>query len=364
MSERSVPIQEEKSSLGDAFLPDLIASAASKVALPDPLRVAAVGEPEHGDIVMARVLEVNPAYPNLETASANEIGLSEGDIILGTLGIRRALYGFSGKLPARPNPGDVLHLLNKGGVIGECTAFHRALGWPSRLEYLGTVVRDGRALNLRDGGLELKTGPLPETPLVLVMGTCMNSGKTAVCKEILRLFSDRGFSVNAGKVAGVACFRDLKGMKEAGAQKVLSFHDFSLASTAQVSDLAPVARSLVHHLADSDPDFIVLEMGDGILGGYQVASLFEDREFLERGLCIVLCANDFMGVWGSLQWMTQQGHDPREHPVLVAGPVTDSAEGIRYIEENLAVPAANVFDSGGKLCTFIRELLMPWSKSA
>ena len=359
-----VPMTEQESPLEDLFLPDLVASAASKVALPDPLRIESVGEPEHGDIVLARVREVNPAYPNLETASSSEICLSEGNIILGTLGIRRALYGFSGKLPSGLNPGDPLHLLNKGGVIGQCTAFHRALGWPSRLEYLGTVVRDGRALNLRDGGLALKTGPLPETPLILVMGTCMNSGKTAVCKEILRLFSGRGFSVNAGKVAGVACFQDLKGMKEAGAQEVLSFHDFSLASTAQVSDLAPVARSLVHHLAKSEPDFIVLEMGDGILGGYQVASLFEDREFLERGLCIVLCANDFMGVWGSLQWMTQQGYDPRQHPVLVAGPVTDSAEGIRYIEENLAVPAANVFDSGGKLCTFIRELLMPWSKSA
>ncbi len=354
----------QEASLGDALLPNLISSAASKVALPDPLRIASVSEPEHGDIVLTRVQEVNSAYPNLETASASEVHLSEGDIILGTLGIRRALYGFSGKLPSRLDPGGELRLLNKGGVIGECTAFHRALGWPSRLEYLGSVVRDGRTLNLRDGGLELKTGPLPETPLVLVMGTCMNSGKTAVCKEILRLFSDRGFSVNAGKVAGVACFQDLKGMKEAGAQEVLSFHDFSLASTAQVSDLAPVARSLVHHLAKSEPDFIVLEMGDGILGGYQVASLFEDREFLGRGLCIVLCANDFMGVWGSLQWMTQQGYDPRQHPVLVAGPVTDSAEGIRYIEENLAVPAANVFDSGGKLCTFIRELLMPWSKSA
>ena len=358
-------MEEQEASLGDAFFPDLVASAASKVALPDPLQIGPVGEPEHGDIVLARVQEVNPAYPYLETASASEIRLSEGDVILGTLGIRRALYGFSGKLPSRLKPGDALHLLNMGGVIGECTAFHRALGWPGRLvEYLGTVMREGRALNLSDGGLELKTGPLPETPLILVMGTCMNSGKTAVCKEILRLFSDRGFSLNAGKVAGVACFRDLKGMKEAGAQEVLSFHDFSLASTAQVSDLRPVARSLVHHLAKSEPDFIVLEMGDGILGGYQVASLFEDLEFLERGLCIVLCANDFMGVWGSLQWMTQQGYDPRQHPVLVAGPVTDSAEGILYIEENLAVPAANVFDSGGKLCTFIRELLMPWSKSA
>ena len=79
-----LPMKEQRSSLEDGFFPDLIASAASKVALPDPLQIGPVGEPEHGDIVLARVQEVNPAYPNLETASASEVRLSNGDVILGT----------------------------------------------------------------------------------------------------------------------------------------------------------------------------------------------------------------------------------------------------------------------------------------
>jgi hypothetical protein len=200
--------------------------------------------------------------------------------------------------------------------------------------------------------------------VILVLGTCMNSGKTAVCKQILRLFSQKGFNVNAGKVAGVAACADLEAMRKSGAGRVLSFHDLGLPSSAHLSDLSTVARSLVHHLSSPRPDFTLLEAGDGILGGYHVDSLLRDDRLLERTVCVVLCANDLMGVWGSLEWLRQQGHEPQELSLLVSGPATDSAEGIRYIERHFQVPAANAFESSGKLCTFILERLIPWSRSA
>ncbi|MFQ5929852.1 MAG: hypothetical protein ACE5MK_09130, partial [Acidobacteriota bacterium] len=109
------------------------------------------------------------------------------------------------------------------------------------------------------------------------------------------------------------------------------------------------------------PDFIVLEMGDGILGGYHVSSLFEDTDFLSRCVSMIVCANDLMGTWGALQWLSQLDHT--NTPVLISGRVTDSAEGVRYIEEKWNLPAANAFDSAGKICTFIQESLMPWLKS-
>jgi len=42
----------------------------------------------------------------------------QGDLIAGVLGERRALHGYSGVIPERVAPGDILHLLNLGGVIG------------------------------------------------------------------------------------------------------------------------------------------------------------------------------------------------------------------------------------------------------
>ncbi len=260
-------------------------------------------ECDEGQVVLVRVREVNQAYPNLETVEMKEVAVQPGDLLVGVLGNRKALRGFSGKTPGHLRPGSMLHLLNKGGVIGECTAFNRDLGWPAQVEYVGSLTRNGsgRPLNLRDKALPFVSGPMPSIPVIMVMGTCMNSGKTTVCKQILRLFASKGFHVNAGKVAGVACLQDTAGMRRAGAKKVLSFLDFGLPSTTEVESLSPVARSLVHHLAEDDPDFILLEMGDGILGGYQVSTVFQDREIMEASLCTMLCANNLMGVWGAVQ---------------------------------------------------------------
>ena len=343
---------------------DAVSSVASRLRLPRDLRLGHPDRIDYGQVVAARVRSVNLSYPVLETTEGRGVRLREGMKIVGALGARRALHGFSGRLPARLRPGAVFHLLNKGGVMGECIAFHRALGWATELEYLGTVHQGGGFLSLRDGALPSLSHSLPRIPVILVLGTCMNSGKTAVCKQILRLFSQRGFTVNAGKVAGVAACADLEAMRKSGAGRVLSFHDLGLPSSAHLSDLSDVARSLVHHLSTPPPDFTLLEAGDGILGGYHVDSLLRDDQLLERTVCVVLCANDLMGVWGSLEWLRRQGHEPQELSLLASGPATDSAEGIRYIERHFQVPAANAFESSGKLCTFILERLIPWSRSA
>jgi len=349
------------------YQPDLVGSSATRLGLDGSVSVIPSAQSEEGQVVLVRVREVNQAYPTLETPEVKEVVVQPGDLLVGVLGNRKALRGFSGRCPEHLRPGRLLHLLNKGGIIGECTAFNRDLGWPAEVEYIGSLTRPGmgRPLNLRDVSMSLASGPLPNIPVIMVMGTCMNSGKTTVCKQILRLFAAKGFHVNAGKVAGVGCLQDTAGMRKAGARKVLSFLDFGLPSTTEVESLSPVARSLVHHLAEDGPDFILLEMGDGILGGYQVSTVFDDREFMETSLCTMLCANDLMGVWGAVQWMGQHGPVPQaRRPALISGPVTDSAEGINYIEEHWGIPAANAFDSAGKICTLLLESLMPWLKSA
>ena len=130
-----------------------------------------------------------------------------------------------------------------------------------------------------------------------------------------------------------------------------------------IASVVPVSRSIFHHLADPRPDFTILEMGDGILGGYHVSSVFADQEFLSRQICTVICANDLMGVWGALEWMKQHDFPFKQDSVLVSGPVTDSGEGIRYIERSWGVAAANPFDSPGKLSSFVQKRLSLCSKS-
>ena len=334
---------------------NLVSSSANIPDLNKGFHLSGGLVPASGDLVVALVKEVNPVYPTLELTDGSEIVLEKGNILIGVLGSRRALLGFSGRVPASLEIGQHLHLLNKGGVIGECTAFNRNLEWPTSLEYLGTVTREEGVLNLKQYAHPMFEGPLPEVPMVMILGTCMNAGKTTVARQVIDVFTHRGLKINAGKVAGVACRRDVLSMQKSGAEKVMSFHDFGVPSSSEMKSLLPIARSLHYNLSENNPDFIVMEMGDGILGGYQVSSLFEDKEYISRAMCTVICANDLMGAWGALEWLKPSGIKAGKHPVLISGPVTDSGEGVDYIEQNWGVVAANALDSKGKLCQFINE---------
>lgn len=336
---------------------NLVSSCAGFPGLQEGFQLDDGITPISGNLVMGLVKDVNPVYPGLELEDGTEVVLEKGNIVTGVLGSRRALHGFSGRIPASLEPGQPVHLLNKGGVIGECTAFNRSLEWPTSLEFLGTVTRNGKALNLSQFARPMYTGPLPEVPMVMILGTCMNAGKTTVARQIIEVFTGRGAKINAGKVAGVACKRDLLSMSRSGAREVMSFHEFGIPSSSDTESLLPVARSLHHGLAQGNPDFIVMEMGDGILGGYQVSTLFEDPEYISRAICTVVCANDLMGTWGALQWLKSAGISSANSPILVSGPVTDSGEGVDYIEQNWGVAAANALDSKGKLCQFIDKVV-------
>src|SRR3712207_7951050 len=67
-------------------------------------------------------------------------------------------------------------------------------------------------------------------------------------------------------------------MADHGAVATASFLDCGLPSTVGLGDLAPVAKAIISKLNESAPDLVVIELGDGILGGYSVESVFDDEE--------------------------------------------------------------------------------------
>ena len=73
----------------------------------------------------------------LELPSGRPSQLVPGDVIVGVLGDRAALRGFSGRVPESVENGDTLHLLNKGGVIGLSKGTMVGLGKPIELEEIG-----------------------------------------------------------------------------------------------------------------------------------------------------------------------------------------------------------------------------------
>src|ERR1043166_2600050 len=154
-----------------------------------------------------------------------------------------------------------------------------------------------------------------------------------------------GLRVAAAKLSGIACLRDTLNMADHGAIAVASFLDCGLPSTVGVEDLSPVAKAIIARLNESAPGLIVVELGDGILGGYSVESVFADEELRAAMGALVFCASDYVSAWGGIELFRRRGLKVD----VVAGSVTDSKMGEDFIEREFGVPAANARRNGVKL---------------
>jgi hypothetical protein len=341
---------------------DKIGSATLNLKLARTLALAgAKAGARAGDVVAVRALTDSATYNQLELPTGRLAKINPGDILVGVLGSRRALKGFVGDVPPSVSAGDELHLLNMGGVIGLCTGHHSSLSDAIRVEVLGLVCDEaGRVRNIADAGIEPRATLGQTAPLVVVAGACMNSGKTFAATELIRQASRQGLRVAAAKLSGVAALRDTLNMADHGAVATASFLDCGLPSTVGVGDLAPVAKAIIARLNESTPDLIVIELGDGILGGYSVESVFDDAELREAIAALVFCASDYVGAWGGVELFRRRGMTVD----LVAGSVTDSRMGEEFIEREFGVAAGNARRDGARLFEIVRGKLPSRAREA
>ena len=179
----------------------------------------------------------------------------------------------------------------------------------------------------------------------------MNSGKTYAATELIKQATRAGLKIAAAKLSGVACLRDTLHMKDHGAVATASFLDCGLPSTVDIGDLAPVAKAIIGRLNECAPDMIVIELGDGILGGYSVDSVFVDEELRDATAALVFCASDYVGAWGGIELFKRRGITVD----VIAGSVTDSQMGEDFIEREFNVPAGNARRDGARLFRIVQE---------
>ena len=116
---------------------DKIASVAQHSELGHELRLSADIPCEEGVLVAVRVLNNKARYNQLELTSGRMATVNQGDVVVGALGHRKALRGYSGHLPNELKPGDSVQLLNIGGVLGICDSANPDVGPPFDCEVLG-----------------------------------------------------------------------------------------------------------------------------------------------------------------------------------------------------------------------------------
>lgn len=331
---------------------DKIGSAVSRLNLSKTVSVIFENrQPKVGDVVAVKALSESVTYGNLELPTGRLAKINRDDFLLGVLGKRRALKGFVGDVPDSIKIGDRLHLLNMGGVIGICKGHHSSLSDAIEVEVLG-VVCDGaeRALNIGDDALRPSESLEKSAPIVIVAGTCMNSGKTVAATEIVKQAAHAGLRVAGAKMSGVAALRDTLNMTDCGAIATASFLDCGLPSTVDAENLAPMAKAILNKLNESEPDLIVVEFGDGIVGGYAVDSILRDADIKEATAAFVFCASDYVGVVGGIEVLKKLGITID----VIAGSVTDSQMGEDFVRREFGINAGNARRDGLRLFELIK----------
>lgn len=326
---------------------DKIGSATSPLNLKKTVAVITESDaPKVGDVVVVRALSESVTYGNLELPSGRLAKINRNDVVLGVLGKRRALKGFVGDVPESIKAGDKLHLLNMGGVIGVCKGHHSSLSDAIQVEVLGVACDENQnVLNIAISALQPTNVLKKSAPIVIVAGTCMNSGKTVAATEIIKQAHHAGLKVAGAKMSGVAALRDTLNMEDHGAIATASFLDCGLPSTVDYGDLSPIAKAILNHLNSFEPDLIVVELGDGIVGGYAVDSVLKDTEVKAAISSFVFCAGDYVGVVGGIAVLKNLEIDID----VIAGSVTDSQMGEDFVQDQFGINAGNAKRDGARL---------------
>ncbi len=339
---------------------DKISSVTRACALPHEVKLGDEIPCREGTVVAVRVRNDKSTYDQLELPSGRLAKVQRGDVLAGALGHRQALFGYAGHLPERLAPGDVVHLLNMGGVLGICDAASPELGPPFECEVLGAVLafpflgeRIGVAATIAGEPPAPPPPLLDPPPVVALVGSCMNCGKTAAACALVHELARGGLVVDALKATGVSLRRDLLAMEDAGARRTTYFTDLGVVATTD-DNAAAVARGLLARLAAGRPDLVVAELGDGLLGAYGVAAILDDAGLRAAFSAVVLAANDPVAAWGGVRLLRDRfGIEP----LAVTGPATDNLAGTRVIERELGLPAINARSDGARLAALVRERL-------
>ncbi|GAA1487139.1 DUF1611 domain-containing protein [Brachybacterium fresconis] len=305
--------------------------------------------PQAGEVVLARVTSVGH-HKRLESPVSRRQVLFPGDEIVVAYGSRYAADQFLSTVPDDLGPA---HLAAAGGLASRVIEQHARVGEATAIEPIG-VLRDAHgpvtlaraaAHHVVPDVAARADRPAHHVPVIAVLGTSMNSGKSTVLAELAHGLAAAGLRVAAGKTTGTGAGNDYNLFLDAGAHRVLDFTDFGYPSTFQVDydEVRDLFLSMADELAGGgeQPDVVLLEIADGVYQG-ETSRLLAEQEFGAVVDAVAFAAGDALGAVGGVGALRDLGRTP----AFVSGVVTSSPLATAEARRALEVPVVETFDLG------------------
>lgn len=300
-----------------------------------------------GDLILAQVESLGQ-HVRVQLSSGRPSNIFPGDMIVLACGARYAPDQFEGLAEIDPTGAD---LLAGGGCLGRMVARNERIKPATRLLPIGRLLdAAGHPVNLARFALPPRTDA-PQIPVIFVLGTAMNSGKTTATAQLALGLRRAGYKVATLKGTGTGAFGDFNEYSDTGAHWVADFTDAGMVTTYQ----EPLERvkagldCLLANAAHQGCDIAVMEIADGL---YQreTGALVADPWFRRRNSGLVFACGDAVAAAGGVAELARHGLRPDAltgilscSPMAIAEAI--GATGVPVLRKSdLSDPAeANVF---------------------
>ena len=172
----------------------------------------------------------------------------------------------------------------------------------------------------------------------------MDSGKTTSAAYLARGLKTTGKKVAFIKLTGTCYTKDKDFVFDCGADITLDFTDGGYPSTYMCSkeEILDLYQTLLNMLELENPDYIVMEIADGLLER-ETDFLLRDTAFMQTIHSMIFSCGDSLGVFYGLQLLEQFG----VKPAVICGRFTMSPLLIREVKAKISIPTLDIDQLAG-----------------
>ena len=298
--------------------------------------------PVAGDVGIFEVVTLG-RHEAIQGEDKRNMAIFEKDIIMAAFADRYATAQLEGYVPTHAM--ELYDILGAGGAIGVVKSKNFSLKdvEPTKIRLVGYCCdENGMVINSKWYRKQRVSfsGIVPNNAkVILSIGSTMDSGKTTTAAHVARGLKSTGKKVAFIKFTGTCYTKDKDFVYDCGADIAIDFSDMGFPSTfmCEKEDLLDLYQSLLSKLSADKPDYIVMEIADGLMQR-ETNFLLQSRAFMATIHSVVFSCGDSLSAF--------QGYDMLQHwgitPALISGRFTMSPLLIDEVKNNCAAPVLTV----------------------
>jgi hypothetical protein len=304
--------------------------------------IIATYTPKKGDVGIFEVLTLGKHY-TIQSDSKRIMTIIEGDIIMAAFANRYATEQFEGYVPSEPT--EFLDILGAGGAIGVLKSKHerfkhipatqvRLIGYATEKE--GSVIN---TIHRVSPEVPFNASVPNNAKVILSLGSSMDSGKTTTAAYLARGLKTTDKKVAFIKLTGTCYTKDMDLVYDCGADVTVDFTDAGFPSTymCEKQELLNLYQTLLQKLAPSNPDYIVMEIADGLLQR-ETEFLLRDKDFMSTIDNIIFSCGDSLGVFFGIDFLSKLD----AKPAVLSGVFTMSPLLIQEVKDRTDIPVLTI----------------------